>query len=76
MAKLYHLFLLTIFVVIIPTLVQASVKEQDGYWNNILPSINDTYWRTKAASAQKTNDKAYTPDPYAVSGNMTSSVRE
>ncbi|CAL5188703.1 unnamed protein product [Lathyrus oleraceus] len=76
MAKLYHLFLLTIFVVIIPTLVHANVKEQDSYWDNIFPSLNNTYWQGRAARAQKTNDEAYTPDPYAVSGNMTSSVSE
>ncbi|CAI8587815.1 unnamed protein product [Vicia faba] len=76
MTKLYHLFLLTFLVVIIPTLVNANVKEQDSYWDNILPFINDTYWREKAVDAEKANNKAYTPDPYAVSGNMTSTVSE
>lgn len=76
MAKLYHLFLLTILVVIIPTLVHANVKEQDSYWENLLPYINDTYWREKAAKAEETNNIAYTPDPYAVSENLTSVVSE
>ncbi|KAL5100334.1 hypothetical protein RYX36_004661 [Vicia faba] len=76
MAKMYHLFLLTILVVIIPTLVHANVKEQPLYWDNLLPFINDTYWREKAVTAQKANSIAYTPDPYAVSENMTSVVSE
>ncbi|CAL5188701.1 unnamed protein product [Lathyrus oleraceus] len=76
MAKLYHLFLFTILVVIIPTLVHANVKEQDTYWKNLLPYINDTYWQEKAAKAEETNNIAYTPDPYAVSENLTSVVSE
>ncbi|CAL5188700.1 unnamed protein product [Lathyrus oleraceus] len=76
MAKFYHLFLLVILVVIIPTLVHANVKEQDSYWDNIFPFINDTYWREKSAEAEKANNIAYTPDPYAVSENMTSTVSE
>ncbi|CAK8536806.1 unnamed protein product [Lathyrus sativus] len=76
MEKLYHLFLFIILVVIIPTLVQANVKEQDSYWDNLLPFINDTYWREKAAKAEETNNKVYTPNPYTVTENLTSGVSE
>ncbi|CAK8536808.1 unnamed protein product [Lathyrus sativus] len=72
MEKLYHLFLLAILVVIIPTLVHANVKEKNSYLDNIFPFINDTYWRKKTVDAEKENNIAYTPDPYAVSRNMTS----
>lgn len=76
MEKLYHLFLLIILVVILPSLVHANVKEEPSYWDNVLPFINDTYWRGKATDAEKANNLAYTLDPYAVTGNMTSNVSE
>jgi len=76
MAKLNHLFLLTCLVVTISTLVHANVKEDKAYWDRILPTLNTTYWQKKASIAAKANDKAYTPDPYAVSGNLSSTVSE
>jgi pectate lyase len=63
-------------VVTISTLVHANVKEDKAYWDRILPTLNTTYWQKKASIAVKANDKAYTPDPYAVSGNLSSTVSE
>jgi len=76
MEKLYHLFLLTCLVVTISTLVNANVKEDKAYWDRIAPVLNTTYWQQKASIAAIKNDKAYTPDPYAVSGNLSHSVNE
>ncbi|KAK2375062.1 pectate lyase [Trifolium repens] len=76
MAKLYYLYILTCLVVIIPTLVHANVKEEKSYWDKVSPTLKDPYWSEKATIAARTNDEAYTPDPYEVSENLTSSVSE
>ena len=76
MANLHHIFLLTGLVVIIPALVHANVKEESSYWEKQLPVLSDSYWKEKAEIAAKTNDEAYTHNPYEVTANLTSTINK
>lgn len=76
MAKLEdYFFLLICFLVTIPTLY-ANVKEENTYWLMQKPVLSDAYWKERATVAEKENQAAFTPDPYAVSGNFTSKITE
>lgn len=74
MAKLYSFLLFFCFMVIIPTF-DANVKEDEVYWQKHIEGL-DAYWQERAAVAEKVNKEAFSPDPYAVSGNLTSIVSE
>ncbi|KAK7274743.1 hypothetical protein RIF29_15841 [Crotalaria pallida] len=74
MAKLCSFFLFLCFMVIIPSF-DANVKESESYWDEKNKSM-DAYWKEKAVIAEKVNKAAFFPDPYALSGNLTSSVSE
>ena len=60
--------------VTIPTLY-ANILETDAFWQDHLKEF-DQYWRERAKIAEKDNQAAYFADPYAVSGNFTSSISE
>ncbi|OIW20957.1 hypothetical protein TanjilG_26669 [Lupinus angustifolius] len=53
----------------------ANVKESESYWQEHMKTL-DAYWQEKAVVAEKVNKEAFFPDPYALSGNLTSSVSE
>jgi pectate lyase len=56
--------------------VHANVKEEKSYCDKVSTTLKDPYWSEKATIAAKKNDEAYTPDPYEVSENLTSSVSD
>ncbi|XP_019432025.1 PREDICTED: pectate lyase-like [Lupinus angustifolius] len=74
MGKLYSFFIFLCFMMIIPSF-DANVKESESYWQEHMKTL-DAYWQEKAVVAEKVNKEAFFPDPYALSGNLTSSVSE
>lgn len=76
MTRFYSFFVVFSLVVIIPTLVHANVKEHPQYWVKQLRVLNDSYWKERATTAAMANLKAYTPDPLAISANLSLTVNE
>ncbi|RDX64906.1 putative pectate lyase 3, partial [Mucuna pruriens] len=74
MAKYLYLFVLLSLTVLIPTL-NANELETNEYWVNHTNEF-DTYWQERAKVAKIDSSAAYFEDPYAVSGNFTSSISE
>ncbi|KAK7362193.1 hypothetical protein VNO77_04299 [Canavalia gladiata] len=68
-------FILFSLAIFIPTLHANVLEEDEGYWKTHVVEF-DPYWRKRAKIAQVDNEEAYFRDPYAVSGNLTSSVSE
>ena len=74
MAKL-HIFLHFLCLALIIPNLYANILETDAFWKDHLQEF-DEYWKERAKVAEKDNQAAYFADPYAVSGNFTSSVSE
>ncbi|XP_020217787.1 pectate lyase [Cajanus cajan] len=69
-----YFYLLICFITIIPTL-DANDKENEEYWKK-QTEVLDAYWEYREEVAQEENKEAYTPDPYALTSNLTSNVSE
>jgi pectate lyase len=75
MARSLNIFLFFLsLAIIIPTL-NANVLESKEFWKEQSTEF-DAYWQERAIAAKQYNQAAYTPDPYAVSGNLTASITE
>ncbi|XP_016203230.1 pectate lyase-like isoform X3 [Arachis ipaensis] len=75
MAKVYNLFLLLCFVAVIPTL-HANILANTTYAKQHITTIDNEYWKEKAAIARKMSEEAYFPDPHELSRNFTSLITE
>ncbi|XP_061338814.1 probable pectate lyase 3 [Gastrolobium bilobum] len=74
MAKLSNFFFLGCLLVIIPTL-HANVKEDTAYFEKQAEQA-DSYWKERAVIAEKANLEAFNPDPFALTGNLSSTINE
>ncbi|ESW25834.1 hypothetical protein PHAVU_003G069100 [Phaseolus vulgaris] len=74
MAIRQNLLVLLSLAVLIPTL-NANTLESEEYWQKHENEF-DPYWKGRAETAAVDNNAAYFPDPYSVSGNLSSSVSE
>ncbi|KAL1327695.1 hypothetical protein HN51_037707 [Arachis hypogaea] len=58
----------------IPTMY-ANILETDAYIKDLTRDF-DPYWWQRAEAAKIENQKAYFPDPYAVSSDFTSAITD
>ncbi|KAE9607937.1 hypothetical protein Lal_00039986 [Lupinus albus] len=69
------LLFLCLSIVTLATTLHANLLESEEYWEKHVVEF-DEYWKGRARIAEQDNKAAYSSDPYAVSGNLTSSVSE
>ncbi|KAK7386950.1 hypothetical protein VNO78_27347 [Psophocarpus tetragonolobus] len=74
MANCHIIIILLSLAILIPTL-NANILEKEEYWHSHVDEY-DSYWQEKAKVAKAHSEAAYFADPYAVSGNFTSSISE